>query len=107
MFSTRGNHKATTDAGAGPGARARARAGDCVATVYPRSPHNDWREISINATTQEEADSLAARVEEGGYTGIFLVSPARASARLVDEQGRVFRIGHWPREGQPGRAAAS
>lgn len=86
MFTTRGNRTATTDHEV------------FAATIYPRSPRNDWREISIRAGSQEEADGLASRVEEGGYSGIFLVSPARASARLVDEWGRVFRVGHWPRE---------
>lgn len=67
-------------------------------TLYPRSPRGDWREIAIRARSQDEADRLAMRVEETGYSGIFLVSPARASARLVDEWGRVFRVGHWPSE---------
>lgn len=93
MFATRGNRKTTTNDKS------------FVSTIYPRSPHNDWREIAIYAKTQEEADTLAARVQEGGYTGIFLVSPAHASARLVDEQGRVFRIGHWPQKDQPDQAA--
>ncbi|WP_333619953.1 hypothetical protein [Dietzia sp.] len=68
-----------------------------LATRFPSSTRNDWREIAVRAATRDEADALAAQVEENGYSGIFLVSPARASARLVDRWGRVFRIGAWPK----------
>lgn len=85
MFAARGNHAPTyTDEKI------------FSTTLYPRSTDSDWREIVIRARSQEEADRLASRVEEGGYSGIFLISPARACARLVDEWGRVFRVGHWP-----------
>ena len=70
---------------------------DELATRFPRSTRNDWREIAVRAATRDEADALAGQVEENGYSGIFLVSPARASARLVDRWGRVFRIGAWPK----------
>lgn len=86
-------------------ARARDEARDVLATLVPRSSRNDWREIAVRAATREEAEELAARLEDDGYSGIFLVSPARASARLVDRWGRIFRIGPWPREEEPGTEA--
>lgn len=76
-------------------------------TLYPRSPNSDWREIAIRASSQAEAERIAMRVEEGGYSGIFLVSPARASARLIDEWGRVFRVGNWPREDGDGSTSGA
>ena len=96
MFATRGHHGPTY-----------SDQEIFSTTVYPRSPNSDWREIAIRAGSQAEAERIAMRVEEGGYSGIFLVSPARACARLVDEWGRVFRVGNWPREDGDGSDAGA
>ena len=95
MFAGRGSHGPAPD-----------EEGGATTTLYPRSPDSDWREIAIRADNKEDAERLAKRVEEGGYSGVFFVSPARASARLVDGWGQVFLVGHWPREPSGGESPA-
>ena len=71
--------------------------------IDPRTgdvPDSPWRTASVAAGSCVDANTASTAALVGGRDAVGWLQSRKLPARLVDEQGRVFRIGGWPVSGE-------